>query len=136
MEFEKVCLEGSSPRGMISQIYQLLITDLSPFRPQHAYMRKWEQALGEELPLKTWQLIWSQVAKSYSCTQRKQYKVLYNWYQTPDLHHSIYPVRYIYWSCPLIIIFWHMVHSLLHSILGSWVPFNPKIFWVSLLQIV
>lgn len=58
-EFEKVCLEGSSPKGMISCTYQLLITVLSPTGPQHAYMHKWEQALGEDIPLKTWQLIWS-----------------------------------------------------------------------------
>lgn len=112
-------------------------------------MRKWEQVLGEELPLNSWQLIWSQASKSSICTLYKenQYKILYHWYQTPDLLHSIYPsadcrcwrcntavgtLYHIFWTCPLITPYWRLVNSLIHSIFGSWVPFNPTIFLLGL----
>lgn len=134
---------------MSSRTYQLQYIDLSTFSPRHAYTRKWEQALGEELPLKTWQLIWSQVSKSSICTlfKENQYKILYHWYQTPDLLHYIYSsadhwcrrcnkdigtLYHIFWTCPLIIPYWQMVHSLLHSIFVSWMPFNPKTFFLGL----
>lgn len=71
-EFEKICLEGSSPKGMILRTYQLPITDLSPTWPRHAYMCKWEQTLGKDIPLKTWQLIWAQAPKSSICMLYKE----------------------------------------------------------------
>lgn len=90
-------------------------------------MCNWEQALDEELPLKIRQITWSQASKSSICT-------LYNFiYPSADrqcwrCNADIGTLYYIFWSCPLIIPYWRMVHSLLHSVFGSWVPFNPKTF--------
>lgn len=112
-------------------------------------MGKWERALGADFPLHTWQLIWSQASKSSVCTLYKenQYKILFHWYQTPDLLHSIYPsadswcwrcckdrgtLFHIYWICPLITSYWQMVHSLLRSIFDTEVPLDPKTFVLGL----
>lgn len=47
-DFEKLCLEGSSPKGMISRTYQILVTDFSPDGLQHSYRlsgsRPWVQS--------------------------------------------------------------------------------------------
>lgn len=79
--------------------------------------------------------------------KENQYKILLQWYQTPDLLHSIYPsadrgcwrcckevgtLYHTYWTCPLIVPYWRTVHSLVHSIFGSWVPFDPKMFLLGL----
>lgn len=83
------------------------------------------------------------------CTlyEENQYKILFHWYQTPDLLHSMYPLSdsrcwrcyndrgtlfHIYWTCPLIAPYWEMVHSLLGSILDAGVPFDPKVFLLGL----
>lgn len=134
---------------MIYRSYQILVTDFSPDGPRHPYMAKWEQALGTDLPLKTWQFIWNQATKSSICTLYKenQYKILFHWYQTPDLLHSIYPIAdsrcwrcykdrgtlfHVYWTCPLIIPYWGMVQSLLQSIFDTGVLLDPRIFLLGL----
>lgn len=50
----------------------------------------WERG---EISLEAWQVVWSQKAKTYLCTLYKEnaHKILYLWYLTPDILHTIYP---------------------------------------------
>lgn len=122
--FERIILEGKAWRGMISDIYKLLLHPT----PRQTFLH-WERVLLAELSLEDWQMIWSQAAKSSLCTlyRENMYKILYFWYMTPDVLHSIYPTcsdhcwrclgdkgtqLHIFWSCPLIAPFWHSVHLL------------------------
>lgn len=60
---------------------------------KHAYMRKCERAIGEELSCEAWQVIWSQAAKSSICKlcKEKSYKVFDFWYLTLEYLHVIHP---------------------------------------------
>lgn len=35
---------------------------------KHRYMLRWEQALGEELSIEQWPVVWSQADKNFICT--------------------------------------------------------------------
>lgn len=90
--FECIVLAGPSQKGLISDIYELLNDYSITTQGKHRYMLKWEQALGEELPLEAWWVIWSQ-AKSKICTLNKENtnKILFFWYLTPSHLQAIYP---------------------------------------------
>lgn len=57
--FEQIVLAGSSQKGLISDIYKLLNQYSMDTQGKHRYMLKWEQAIGEELPIEKWQIIQS-----------------------------------------------------------------------------
>lgn len=143
--FEGLILEGSARRGLISDIYQVLNSYNFQVQGKHTYMLRWEKYIGEEIPENTWQVIWSQAAKSSLCTLYKEnaYKILFFWYMMPDVLRAIYPsssdrcwrcyrdkgtLYHIYWSCPKIVPFWTEVQSLLTRLLGVQVPWSPKLF--------
>ena len=143
--FEKLVLEGSARRGLISDTYRLLNSRSFPTQGKHAYMLRWERELGEEISETEWQTIWSQAAKSSLCTLYKEnaYKILYFWYMTPAILHAIYPsssdrcwrcqgargtLYHIYWTCPKIVPFWTETQQLLSRLLGVLVPWSPKLF--------
>lgn len=51
LDLKKICRMGSSTKGLISKIYQIL-ADLTPDTlPQHAFMAKWESYLGIHLKI-------------------------------------------------------------------------------------
>ncbi|PIO09146.1 hypothetical protein AB205_0071860, partial [Aquarana catesbeiana] len=83
--FEGLMLEGSTRRGLISDIYRILNSYNFTDHSKHPYMTRWERFLGEEIPESTWKTIWTQAAKSSLCTLYKEnaYKVLFFWYMTP-----------------------------------------------------
>lgn len=125
--FEHIILVGGSAhRGLIFNIYRIFNAYSIPAQGKHAYMLHWERVLGEEIPIKTWQAIWSQAGKSSICTLYKEnaYKCLKFWYPTLDVLHVIYPsiwschvdkgtLFHTCWSGPLIAPFWHSTQQLL-----------------------
>lgn len=70
--FEKLCKRGVSTRGLISEIYSLLVNQVSLFQTKHTYMLRWESYLGAPLDPQTWQLIWRRASKSSSCIAYKE----------------------------------------------------------------
>lgn len=44
--FEKLCRMGSSTKGLISEIYRILVDPIPSDPLKHAYMTKWESYLG------------------------------------------------------------------------------------------
>ena len=149
--FERIVLEGRHRRGLITDIYQLLNAYDWQGRGKHAYMLKWERELEEPLPMEAWQAVWRQAAKSSLCTlyEENSYKILYFWYQTPDILHKIFPstsdrcwrchqargsLFHIYWTCPLITPFWQSTHQLLTHLFEAPIPLTPKLFLLGISQ--
>ena len=149
--FERIILEGTARRGLISDIYQILNEYPLQTKGKHTYMLRWEKELGGELEEDEWRAVWRQAAKSSICTlyKEKTYKVLFFWYLTPDVLHRIYPstsdrcwrcnqargtLFHIYWTCPLIVQFWTRVQELLTRLVEAPIPLSPKLFLLGLSQ--
>lgn len=86
----------------------------------------------------------SRVASSSVCTMYKEnaYKVLYRWYLVPSGLRMIYSSTsdrcrrgcrdcgdflHIWWSCPIIEMYFREVLSLIDAILGIQLPFHPLV---------
>lgn len=141
-KFEMLCRQGVSTKGLISNIYKMLIDPPSDDPIRHSYMTKWESYLDMQLPYDTWQLIWRRAAKSSTCMSYKenQYKILMLWYHTPALLHSLFPTSpdncwrcgetggtlfHIYWDCPEIRSYWTTVQSVVQQVIGIDIPLTP-----------
>lgn len=143
--FERLCRSGSSTKGLISDIYRILLDPDPELSPGHSYMSKWHAILGHELPLDTWRLIWRRAAKTSLCVSHKenQYKLLMFWYHTPSLLNKLNPAVsplcwrcgnsrgtqfHLFWECPGIRSFWIAVNALLYDILGIRFTLSPQLF--------
>lgn len=62
---------GTSTKGLIMDIYRILIDPTPDVPIKHAYMTKWETYVGTQLPPETWQLVWRRAAKTSLCTTFK-----------------------------------------------------------------
>lgn len=147
--FERLCKNESTTRGLISAIYRMLLNPCPDIHPRHSYMDKWESCLNRTISPKAWQMIWSRATKTSQCItyRENQIKLMMFWYHTPTLLHKLNPAIpelcwrclggrgtqiHIFWECPKITPFWHMVNTLLFDVLGIRFDLDPQLFLLNL----
>uniref|UniRef100_A0A8C5QNH5 Reverse transcriptase domain-containing protein n=1 Tax=Leptobrachium leishanense TaxID=445787 RepID=A0A8C5QNH5_9ANUR len=138
--FERLCLSGDPPRGLISRLYAHMVS--TPSLPIITYMAAWERDLGSTLEGDEWLDIWEAARKVSICTtlQEQGLKTMMRWYTTPVLLHKTNSAvpddcwrgcgergtqAHMWWSCPAISKYWDSVQTLLEQVFGTRVPKDP-----------
>lgn len=143
--FERLCKAGPSTKGLISDIYRMLLDPDPDTPPRHSYMDKWDAHFSRPLPMETWKRIWNLASKTSLCVTHRenQLKILMHWYHTPTLLHRLNPdipevcwrctrsrgtQFHLFWECPEIEPFWGVVQTLLFDVLGIRFTLDPLLF--------
>lgn len=140
---EEICTETGTILHTLSLMYKLLITPTEDCRIP--YIDKWEGDLNCHFTDTQKQHILTFTHKSSICAkiQETNYKILTRWYRTPSVLKKFFPAAsdlcwrckqdkgtllHIFWSCPLIQVFWGEVRRIIQKFTDRIVPDNPAYF--------
>lgn len=141
-QFEHICISDPHVRGLISCVYQILITNSNMNIP--SYTVKWAQAMGRIFDNNDWSNIWLDTkSSSPNCfALETNFKVLVRWYLVPARIAKFTPSYpnncfkacsspgthfHIWWDCPVAQEFWEKIFAMASKALDISITPDPAI---------
>lgn len=143
--FETLATNIQGQRRLLAQLYTWLLEETSVGSKQK---KKWKRALNLSYSTTQWEQL-NLVSQTFSISvniRESRYKILHNWYLTPDRLSEMFQrwrcqqmnitAWHIWWHCPLILPFWHEIQRATLQITGIHLPLFSRFLFCLTLSIV